>query len=71
MRGTDRRTGQLFSYINLEARVLADHPLRTIRVIADDALGALSQDFAALYSGMGPPSIAPEILLRAMLLQAF
>lgn len=71
MRGTDRRTGELFSYIDLEARVRADHPLRTIRAIADDALGALSQDFAALYSGMGRPSIAPEMLLRAMLLQAF
>ena len=71
MRGTDRRSGELFSYIDLEARVRADHPLRSIRVIADEALGALSKDFAALYSGLGRPSIAPEMLLRAMLLQAF
>lgn len=71
MRGTDRRSGELFSYIDLEARVRANHPLRAIRAIADEALGALSQDFAGLYSGMGRPSIAPEMLLRAMLLQAF
>src|SRR5436305_14169926 len=71
MRGTDRRSGELFSYIDLEVRVRADHPLRSIRTIADEALAALSKDFAALYSGMGRPSIAPEMLLRAMLLQAF
>jgi hypothetical protein len=53
MRGTDRRSGELFSYIDLEARVRADHPLRSIRAIADEALGTLSKDFAALYSGMG------------------
>ncbi|WP_429591815.1 IS5 family transposase [Sphingomonas zeicaulis] len=71
MRGTDRRSGELFSYIDLEARVRADHPLRSIRAVADEALGALSSDFALLYSGLGRPSIAPEMLLRAMLLQAF
>jgi transposase len=71
MRGTDRRSGELFSYIDMEARVRADHPLRSIRAIADEALGALWKDFAALYSGLGRPSIAPEMLLRAMLLQAF
>lgn len=71
MRGTDRRSGDLFSYIDLEVRVRADHPLRSIRTIADEALAALSKDFAALYSGMGRASIAPEMLLRAMLLQAF
>ena len=71
MRGTDRRTGELFSYVDLERRVRADHPLRAIRTIADAALEALSGDFAALYSGLGRPSIAPEKLLRAMLLQAF
>ncbi len=71
MRGTDRRTGELFSYVDLERRVRADHPLRAIRTIADTALEALSGDFAALYSGLGRPSIAPEKLLRAMLLQAF
>jgi len=71
MRGTDRRSGELFSYIDLEARVRAGRPLRSIRAVADEALGALSSDFAALYSGLGRPSIAPEMLLRAMLLQTF
>ena len=71
MRGSDKRTGGLFSYIDLEKRVRADHPLRAIRSLTDAALGALSSDFAGLYSGMGRPSIAPEMLLRAMLLQAF
>ncbi len=71
MRGSDGRSGALFSYIDLEARVRADHPLRPILAIANTALGDLSGDFEALYSGMGRPSIAPEKLLRAMLLQAF
>ena len=71
MRGTDKRSGSLFSYVDLEARVRGDHPLRRIRVFADTALEALSEDFSQLYSGMGRPSIAPEMLLRAMLLQAF
>jgi hypothetical protein len=70
MRGDDQISGKLFSYIDLEERVRADHPLRAIREIANAALAALSRDFAALYSGMGRPSIAPEKLLRAMLLQA-
>jgi transposase len=52
-------------------RVRADHPLRSIREIANAALASLSADFAALYSGMGRPSVPPEKLLRAMLLQAF
>jgi transposase len=71
MRGTDRRTGELFSYVDLEQRVRADHPLRAIREVVSTALAALSGDFAGLYSGIGRPSIAPERLLRAMLLQAF
>jgi transposase len=71
MRGTDRRSGELFSYVDLEQRVRADHPLRAIREVVSAALAALSGDFAGLYSGMGRPSIAPEMLLRAMLLQAF
>lgn len=71
MRGGDRQPGELFSYIDLEARVRRDHPLRVIREIANAALETLSGDFAALYSRMGRPSIAPERLLRAMLLQAF
>ena len=71
MRGGDNRTGELFSYVDLEARVRRDHPLRAIRVIVDEALAALEREFAALYSPIGRPSIPPEKLLRAMLLQAF
>ncbi len=71
MRGTDEGSGQLFSYVDLEARVRRDHPLRVIRAIANEALGALAADFAGLYSKVGRPSIPPERLLRAMLLQAF
>jgi transposase len=71
MRGADKRSGELFSYVDLKRRVRADLPLRAIRSVVSEALDALSGEFAALYSGMGRPSIAPEILLRAMLLQAF
>ncbi len=71
MRGSDVRSGALFSYVDLEARVRRDHPLRRIRAFADVALEALTGDFSALYSVMGRPSIPPEMLLRAMLLQAF
>lgn len=71
MRGGDVRTGELFSYVDLEDRVRKDHPLRAIRQIVNDALVSLERDFAALYSPIGRPSIAPEKLLRAMLLQAF
>ncbi len=72
MRGSDVRSGSLFSYVDLEARVRADHPLRVIREIANAALADLSADFDALYPPrLGRPSIPPERLLRAMLLQAF
>ena len=71
MRGTDERNGILFSYVDLEARVPADHPLRPIRALVDEALLVLSPDFEWLYSKTGRPSIAPEKLLRALLLQAF
>ncbi|MER9390458.1 IS5 family transposase, partial [Mesorhizobium sp. M0435] len=63
--------GELFSYVDLEARVRRDHPLRRIRAIVNEALSALGREFAALYSPIGRPSIPPEKLLRAMLLQAF
>jgi transposase len=66
MRGDDEICGSLFSYVDVEDRVRADHPLRVIREIANAALAALSGDFAALYSGMGRPSVPPEKLLRAM-----
>ena len=69
MRGD--RTGKLFSYVDLEARVRRDHPLRAIRRIVNEALSALEREFAGLYSPIGRPSIPPEKLLRAMLLQAF
>ena len=72
MRGSDQRSGSLFSYVDLEARVRPDHPLRTIQAIANAALADLTSEFAALYPPrLGRPSIAPERLLRAMLLQAF
>jgi transposase len=71
VRGGDGRSGELFSYVDLETRVRADHPLRAIRAIVNEALTALERDFAALYAPVGRPSIPPEKLLRAMLLQAF
>src|SRR5487761_2678227 len=71
MRGRDARSEGLFSYVRLEDRIPADHPLRPIKALADEALGALNQRFEGVYSDMGRPSIAPELLLRATLLQAF
>jgi transposase len=71
MRGSDERTESLFSYVSCEARVPQDHPLRAIRAIVDEALAGLSGEFATLYASTGRPSIAPEKLLRALLLQAF
>jgi transposase len=71
VRGGDNLTGELFSYVDLEARVRRDHPLRAIRVMVNESLVALEREFAALYSPLGRPSIPPEKLLRAMLLQAF
>src|SRR4028119_36726 len=71
MRGLDERTGSLFSYVDLEARIRPDHPLRSIRDIVNEALAALEGAFAPLYAQVGRPSIPPEKLLRAMLLQAF
>ena len=71
MRGVDDRSGALFSYVDIEARVPKSHPLRIIRELANEALSALAGDFSSLYASTGRPSIAPEKLLRAMLLQAF
>src|SRR5277367_4038016 len=71
MRGADGRSEGLFSYLSCEARVPADHPLRAIRAIVDEALEVLSADFEEMYAPLGRPSIAPEKLLRALLLQAF
>jgi transposase len=71
MRGNDDRTEGLFSYVSCEARVPSNHPLRAIRAIVDEALEVMSPELEALYSDTGRPSIAPEKLLRALLLQAF
>ncbi len=71
MRGADDRTGELFSYVDLEKRVRQDHPLRAIRAMVNAALAALEVEFAQLYAPIGRPSIPPEKLLRAMLLQVF
>jgi transposase len=71
MRGREDRSEGLFTYIRLEERIPAEHPLRPIRVLTDEVLGALNKRFEGLYSSMGRPSIAPEMLLRATLLQAF
>ncbi len=69
MRGTDEASGSLFSYVDLEERVPERHPLRLIRRIVNDALASLDAEFAALYTDFGRPSIAPERLIRASLLQ--
>ncbi len=69
MRGEDRQQAHMFSYVSPERRVPRDHPLRTIWVLSDAALQGLSGRFAKLYSRVGRPSIAPEKLLRALLLQ--
>src|SRR3954452_17023896 len=70
MRGADEQSGSMFSYISPEERVPADHPLRAIRRITDRALERLSPRFGTLYVQFGRPSIPPERLLRALLLQA-
>ena len=69
MRGGDDRTDGLISYVSCEARVPVTHPLRPIRAMVYDALELLSPDFEGLYSKIGRPSIPPEKLLRALLLQ--
>lgn len=70
MRGNDKRQEEMFSYVPMEKRVPQDHPLRRVRAMTDMALRGMSADFDALYARMGRPSIAPERLLRALLLQA-
>src|SRR5450631_3134791 len=71
MRGDERSQGGMFSYVSLEQRVPGDHPLRAVRKLTDAVLGTLSPDFDALYAASGRPSIAPEYILRALLLQVF
>jgi transposase len=70
MRGDDLQQGAVFSYVSAEQRVPADHPLRAIRRLADEALAGLSAHFDTLYAAGGRRSIAPEKLVRALLLQA-
>src|SRR5438874_3904237 len=69
MRGMDHQQSQIFSYLSPETRVRRDHPLRAIRAMMDEALNPLSPLFEAMYATTGRPSIPPEKLLRAQLLQ--
>ena len=69
MRGTDKASGSLFSYVDLEERIPPRHPLRKIRQVVNDALASLDADFETLYTDFGRPSIPPERLIRASLLQ--
>ncbi|MCK4335065.1 IS5 family transposase [candidate division WOR-3 bacterium] len=69
MRGTDNNQQAMFSYISLESRVPEDHPLRSIRRMVDQVLSDLGEKFGDMYSGTGRPSIPPERLLRALLIQ--
>lgn len=71
MRGADQRREGLFSYVRMDERIPRQHPLRIIRPVTDAALAALDEWFAALSAENGRPSIPPEQLLRALLLQAF
>ena len=71
MRGADRQTARLFSYLSPEALVPPDHPLRQIRPLVNAALDRFSSAFDAIYAESGRPSIPPERLLRALLVQAF
>jgi transposase len=71
MRGSDKTSGSLFSYVDVEARIAARHPLRIIRQIVNEVLASLDAEFAKLYEATGRESIPPEWLLRASLLQAF
>ena len=71
MRGDDRQPHAMFSYVSAEERVPADHPLRAIRALVDGVLRDMSREFDGLYARVGRPSIPPERLLRAQLLQIF
>jgi transposase len=71
MRGADQRREGLFSYVRMDERIPRQHPLRIIRRVTDEALAALDGRFEGLYADNGRPSIPPEQLLRALLLQAF
>lgn len=66
MRGNDQKSKELFSYVDIESRIHAKHPLRLIREVVNDALLRLSPEFTRLYAREGRPSIPPERLLRAL-----
>jgi transposase len=71
MRGDDQQQSEMFSYLSLEERVPQDHPLRSIRGLVDEVLREMARDFDGLYAKTGRPSVPPERLLRAVLLQIF
>ncbi len=71
MRGSDTQQSSMFSHVSPETRVPAEHPLRPVRNMVDQALTALSSHFNQMYSAIGRPSIAPEKLLHTLLLQIF
>src|SRR5919197_6606030 len=71
MRGAHREPDSMFSYVSPEQRIPKDHPLRAIRALVDEVLGDMSREFDRLYAATGRPSIPPERLLRAQLLQVF
>src|ERR1700761_5632627 len=71
MRGDDQKQGQVFSYVSSEERVPQDHPLRGVRRSVDQILSEMTREFDRVYAKTGRPSIAPERLLRALLLQVF
>mgnify|MGYP000945009951 FL=1 len=69
MRGSDTRQGSLFSYVNLDNRIPAKHPIRKLRLVVDIILSSMDAEFSSRYADTGRPSIPPEQLLRALLLQ--
>ncbi len=71
MRGDDQQQSEMFSYVSLEERVPQDHPLRKVREMVDQILRAMAKDFDGMYAKTGRPSVPPERLLRAVLLQIF
>src|ERR1700751_5107326 len=71
MRGNERIQDRMFSYVSLEERVPSSHPLREVRKLTETVLQSLNAEFDALYADSGRPSIAPEYILRALLLQVF
>jgi transposase len=71
MQGQDQKTGELLSYVDLEKRVPAEHPMRLVRSVVNEALAAPDRDFSRAHADGGRPSITPERLPRALLLQPF